>query len=207
MKKKLNILFLFFYSFCFLHFSNANVLADKNLSQFRNLIEYCESFYLDSKNSENFDLDYKLQALDCLYQYKDKFEIYLHNNKLINQEEALNINHLLLPLIKEVIRHLEAYLENRYGWKEKSHFGLILRPILYSFCFYISLIFLSKILNKNKIISDEFYKKGKIGITTSTLGLFSLWIFYNYKDEIFKFLKRFFLKDHNHFLDLNQANM
>ena len=125
----------------------------------------------------------------------------------MSPKELEVIDHLFLPLTKEVIRRLQIHLENKYNWQNKSFFGGIIKPTLYSFCFYVSLLVFLKMVKHKEVISDKSYQKGKIGIFALSGGVLGLWLFYNYKNEIFRIFRRVFQKNNDHVLALNQPIM
>ncbi len=182
--------FKFFFGIIFF---SANLFSapkiEINLESFLQTIEKGESVYiLQEEGASKLSLSAKLKIRDELYKLKYQFDKYLNecvnSNELFDTKDFETVSTKLLPLTKEVIRHLELQLEIEHNWHAPRHFSRIAKPLLVTTTLVAGTMLATKILNSSGWIDDEPAKKIYGYALAGGAGLASLWILYNYRDEV-----------------------
>ena len=161
----------------FISLHSLSAMSEQSVADFRNTIESSEHLYLDLESSKNITLDEKLDALDLLYAYKEKWAD-------LQDDDAQT---LFLPLTKEVIRRLENHLETEYDWKQQGYVGRTLKPLLVTGSIFVITLLLAKLFEWNEWISVDTYSRTKWVAGASMPPLLLLWILYNYQPELYRF--------------------
>ena len=171
---------LFIFCFLFSYVKPNTPFAD--LEKFAQTTIQAECFYLTKTCHDS--LYEELKILEQLSVYLNESKIYYYLNKdNLNKKELREFTTYTL-LTKEIIRKLEKHLKEIYGWQETDFCSNVIKPIFYSTGITISLIALAKILELTNIIPQENPKKKYATICGTTIA--SLWILYNYKDQLLR---------------------
>jgi hypothetical protein len=160
-----------------------------NLEIFLQTLEKGESVYNRQEEGANkLSLSEKLKIRDELYKLKNQFDKYL--NECVNSDELFDtkdfemVSTKLLPLAKEVIRHLELQLEIEHNWHEPRHFSRIAKPLVVTATFVVGTMLAAKILEKADLIDPATAKKTYKYVAAGGAGILGLWILYNYRDVL-----------------------
>jgi hypothetical protein len=152
------------------------IVSKESVACFRNIIEEGELFYLDLEQSKTSSLDEKLDVLDALYAYK---------NKWLDCVD-FDAERLFLPLTREVIRRLENHLEDEHDWKQQRYCVRTLKPLLATGGFSVFTLLLIEFLYTYGVISCGVYDKTTIATCTSMSSVLTLWLLYNYRQELYR---------------------
>jgi hypothetical protein len=167
----------------------AGLITQEFLSDYRKIITKAELYCAQKDSDENLPLKDQQETLDSLYNYKNMFAQYLHDKEEnLGDSDYIKVETTFYPLTKELIRHLEAHIENAYGRSERTtHFARIARSIFYTGLLTAAACGTVQILENNGILpkqtKDETVGlKGKIAMGGTALAL--LGILYDYSDKI-----------------------
>jgi len=151
-----------------------SAISEQSVANFRSVIESSEHLYVDFEASKMITLDEKIDALDLLYAYKEKWED-------LQDDDA---QELFLPLTKEVIRRLENHLETEHEWQQQGYVGRTLKPLLITGGIFVITLLLAKLLEWNEWISVDTYGTTKCLTGAATPPILLLWLLYNYRQEL-----------------------
>jgi hypothetical protein len=147
-----------------------------SITCFRSIIEEGESFYLEQEKTKMIDFEEKLDVLDALYAYKEKWHDCID----------VDTQTLFLPLTKEVIRRLENHLEDKYNWKQPGYCARTLKPLFVTGSLFMLTSCLVKFLDVYNMISPDVFWMTTIATSTSIPIVLVLWLLYNYQQELYR---------------------